>query len=1774
MRDIDGTTKRVVTVDTFSSRLNRVRRQQAYELQVQTRADRLQLTGRQVGALHRWMPWAEPGVLSGLAAAGISIHDERSREIGAMAAAERLTVPHGFNAPGERVMGTARPKAVPTGGNVAAAGSRVIRRSQDALDAGRPVEAQVQSFGQFEARYPGRTRADWAQAQRVGLDVYDQAQTAHAEQARAQAAAQYEESNVAAEPFDAVRDIASRVGSELNPSVGDPERMAIIGAANEMWGGAAPSGMPSQDVAEGLLSGLRQVQPGWFRREIRQPHNAPRSPTPADMEAAQLVTDRLNAVRASAETTVRDMENQYGRRALNEAWQALSTGARHDDEVNGVPVADLARWDMARVSTTTPDVRLAGLVAQDDLGRFLTGTLRTAGMVVDAPYREFQSLFRSAYAVGNDPTDLGRWGDLALDTGSFAAAGGAAFAAGASAPVALTAGAGGMLISGVALGNDETELGVALEALSRGREVDTGTGIFVDPDSEVGRESLRRMRKAGLIGGHVVTPGRFAGDLLFEPDTGAFDVLSGVVDMALALKEPSGIATDEAFRGARSLRSGEVLADAGGLAGTTRVVDPARFTEWAASPHGTDFVNFVSNVDATDSRAVYDAWVAGGRSIDPRVMDQLTTGPVGDFAHVRGVLDRELGIGLRDAPTTPAAWREGIRAAPRHRLFTQMPGDEIPIVDAPQAVRQVENILRTINAPTDMVADFTVRAMRAYDWPGDANTALGMVPSSGRWMDLVEDLMGATDGLLHSAGVDDASLRRGLTRMWRRGRQDEFMGWLDDTGRRVAVTPIVGGVPAPLGNPHLTVEMLASGIPVPNMRTLRRLTASPPVRALQKYGGIVTNEGELRLLWRMADGFMSNVWKAGQLAFRFPAWVGRVVGEEQMRMAATGLDSMFRHPISYISRVLADPTGLRGSMEDAFEFQQSLSRGPGWWMGSGPARSRTGEWVSTRAGTTDYTRGVTEEIAKLRLAEESRFFARNGHDETIRALESGELRRAAHRLEDAGFPMAVRRPPGAPTWTARHAAGDDEIRSLDDFVESIGVRMDDATGGDPRLLELIRQGVLDGHTIESRVSAGFDKKLVRAVDNIIAEHPDRFPSEIAVEAVSATGSPAAGAWNEAINAIFGYTMGATTDKLSRSQAFRQFYWRRAEELVPYAEPSVQGELAAAAVTAKPDPEWVFAGRKIRSTTPDRMAEAAAAGHVGSLTFDEVDVLAKAHALDQVRRLLYDTAERSNFMDAFRLVFPFGEAWREVAGRWATLAPANPRLARNLYRGIDSAQSAGIFTTDDYGEEVLVVPGTGWLTRELIGREIPLQMSVKGLSIAPIPGTGTGEDEGLGSFLATISPGMGPAVQLPASWVLPHRPQYDGLRAFLLPFGEDKDPMSLVLPRGIRRIAAGMQSGEELSTRMGYDFSLLGLPEDVSRGLAQAVGFLSADPDSDRQFGNTVGWVMRGLASSGDYDLAGGDPGDAEREMRRLIEDAVSGSTELFMIRGLAGVTLPSRTSPQWTVDDKNGRATLAIELSDDLQAMKDEDPTTAEARFIAKWGADNFLLLQGFSAPRFLDAVSSREAMTWAQEHGDVMGDYPDTWGLFAPDGETFSPDAYAWSVATGQREVMGRELDPRSWFLAAQDRRARIIYNRAIEEVGDDLTTDSGRAYLAEVRTYLYDTFPGYGAPSLGSDYTQQDLQNRVIPRLRDAAEDPRLADSEAADGLRVFLPYWDEAVADESSHENPTGAFWSGDAGLGRRNWIRYEVAPAIMRDHPEFADVYDRVFDRVMDRDEEEG
>jgi hypothetical protein len=1343
------------------------------------------------------------------------------------------------------------------------------------------------------------------------------------------------------------------------------------------------------------------------------------------------------------------------------------------------------------------------------------------------------------------------------------------------------------------------ERGGYLGLLTGSTDVDYGSGYFAG--GEVKRAGVQRRRAAGpLIDGHAATMGRYSAKAVFEPGSTPYSLLSGAVDATVMLaSDPTnfvggglrkGIEAGRTFSGSAGdvvrevAEDGSVLSRAATDADRVLPDSPAKAQARAfgdrqitaedfldsAIQHGSDNPRVLSTVRSLDEGLLSREDAVGSIetmrariAVESGVVDGLRKTVLSDVANDWLTMNRRgrQFVTWAAQSTNVAQMRRAtggkIDVETLNRLAATRDENEVIDVIGPllgPVIRERPLIGAADRAAAAGDTGFKVRVKQAKNASRWAN----MTPHDKANLDDLDDLVEQIDRFGATAKLDlakrDELINRAaattnrnerlavLKDVMRRVQEDELLAngvskekasrvtrlWddvfedqrrmnayaLDEHGDplRIPGAPVlrVGDEEIPQASPHLLSEHVGQYVPLPDARELRRAT-SKVYRTLAKVPGA---ERPTDAMAAGADA-LTTVFKQGALLrLAYPV---RVIAEEQARMAASGLHSMYVHPLSYWSLM----TGRKMSadifeepFEAALQHSAAMSAGSAGWL-DGAGKVRVPGKRATGRENPNFATYLADNL--------SEFFS----DDLMRRVANGGL------LADDIAPGHRPGLDGIKDWfwegggkglretlrtasSSRGAASkehifttrfdpDDALNSADGYVDSIVERLRVATNGDPRLLEAVATGKVDGIALMEEVGPKRfrpNKAAVRRLQEIVDEGagPAYVKGDLILEGRERGSSLSrfVGHYDAAMERVFHGLMSVPTNKLSRSLSFRQFYWKRQAELVGYMDPQVQrAALDVARRQGVPKPQLA------------RMKEAAGK-RSGTLNAAEADTLSKGFALDSSLRLLYDLHNRNNFFDAMRTVMPFGNAWQEVARTWGRIAiKENPMALRrgqqivNGLRNLDvDGQDEGFFFTSTNGEEVFAYPFTGWINERVTG--VNSQMV----------GTATG----LNVMSSSVVPGLGPVVTIPAAKIIPNRPEYEDVQRLVFPFGEEE-------------FDDGAMGGLFGSLAPGW-------ADKLRRGL-------EADVEGDRVFANNVAYASRYLLSTGRYDTSSADGID------KLHQDSIKAARWLYITNAVARVGAPSAPTQEFVTRDASGDRVLQARMTEEYQRLLDEDYKTATARFVERFGMDAILNVvsrtQGGASP--VEATND-----FLKRHPDVARKHREVYGYFLPTEGEFSYEAYKAQLASGGR----REITPREAIEIANHRLGQMVVAQYRAQLPDD-PTEEQEAWLRSVKEMVKQRYPGYAA----MPGNLQEKEKR-IDRLVAAADDPVLAETDAGQGLLLYLNYRQQAQ--EAAEARGVASFKSAERTADLRDWLR-GIAEQIAARHPDFGPMFDRTFDQEM-------
>jgi hypothetical protein len=1252
--------------------------------------------------------------------------------------------------------------------------------------------------------------------------------------------------------------------------------------------------------------------------------------------------------------------------------------------------------------------------------------------------------------------------------------------------------------------------------IALGTDYESGEGFLVDPESEVAKERRKREAERGQIHGHNVTLGRWVADTTpFATDSKPWMMVSGLVDLGVQIADPTAFGLGKAGKGLKAHKlfaSPELYEKAGLWSGLRRSIAGPDAFHFLDSKDGAKAIEWLGSTNDT-----YAVWRGLNRKVNFDLARRLADTRSGGEA--RTILEKELGTSIREVSTVKnvgfgndplTGARLGVTSTARKGRPLDMPSrGRIDAHDKDIVGREIEAALFNAGADEGTVGKHIDRVARSGDHL-ELNAA-------------IKDTMTETGGLLERAGIQNEGLRSAVTRLHSDVTEEGSRTWHDSVAaqRQTDDGVIVGDEPMWDASANLYLEHAPRWMTLGDQRAVRRLVSHhPTLMGKDPIKALMVNPKTGQARWPQAtlEAIQNEIWKPVTLITRI-AWPIRVIGEEQIRMATAGYDSMFNHPISFIAGIMGKKgaTDIKGDfLSEAAEMKAATVRGHGDWVDRAITTGHKTTYSKSIHERDRYVRSLGAEITKLANDPISTRIAQTESLDDVKewfATGAGNRFRSVIAKEHRKWNLGQR-------------------EMSDAYIESVSRRIRQHTGGNEELLEAVRTGRFRGENIMDESTP--TKSFMDGVDELADEYgPDKIVGDEIIKRGEGGGlQGVVQRWNRTTDRMFGLLMSERTNTLSRSPTFHQAYWKEAERLAGFASGEARASIIRQARAAGIDDSAI--GRMERLT------------HEGQLNLDEVDILAKGHGLDTTKELLYDLSKRGRTMDALRVVFPFGEAWREVATRWfhprQGLLWQNPKSIRRFQQLVQGArgeefgdfmgapEGEGFFWQNQWGEEVFIWPGSQLLTDKLLGVPIPL----------------TGRKQGLSMF-GTVMPGLGPVAQIPVGWFLQNKPGPEAWKEFMSDALAVELPIvgtvqEQVLPFG----SVGAADQSDVSDVLSY------LPPWMK---AAAQVAWKGDFDT-KQWNQTVMEIAGSLKAEGGY-------GDTVEEQNRLYDDAQYKARRFYFIKMLAASTLPAAPDGEWMIETNNGKLLRAAALTDELNKLREEDFDTADSRFLDKYGSD---LMAVISTPQstatMYEVPTTRNGVAWVMANPGVEDKLPNVYGFFAPEGGDEDFSLYNDNFRRGE----AIRLEPKNWIRLLNHTKGNVEYARYTEEVGDQAGTEAGRAYLKMRREEILDEFPGWRDERGKLNKAPSDT---LIRELERAVTLPETRNTGAGRGLALYL----RARAEVAGFAESEGLAWpsKSKALLPGRLYLD-QRAQEIIAQHPEFQRVYDFVLSRETEELEE--
>ena len=941
-------------------------------------------------------------------------------------------------------------------------------------------------------------------------------------------------------------------------------------------------------------------------------------------------------------------------------------------------------------------------------------------------------------------------------------------------------------------------------------------------------------------------------------------------------------------------------------------------------------------------------------------------------------------------------------------------------------------------------------------------------------------------------------------------------------------------------------------------------------------GKVIDTIGESAVT-TLFDNYYSSLFKP--LALLRVAYLVRVQLEEQARLAASGINSLYKHPIQYIANQIAktykNAEGfLPGSqiyklglgkvqINQGFTDRQLKSVGRNNPLADGYDLKGKEHSFFNRAFYADFQGSASDPLARrIALIESSLTDNKElAYSRLIKELktEGNPLRETMINVSGGdGNPLAILKttPVDAKVYdelvtdfvyTQRaqlHAllgggVIDKSAQAVtpvsnwvtspanDELLQAFTNRKFTSKGGVEVDLNLENIGKVDELTIK-RFRAGDDTVQRAIYDEVIAAEKktqelflnkfnpkEILPDEYLVKVPKKLDATTRSKWDRATSFGFKWLSEKPANELTRNPAFFGFYYDNTTKLI--------------AVSSEKIKKTIIAGAKkdgVSKKVLKQMENTPSAGAQGIKDAQLISKLAVSKATEQTLDLLYDISKKGDFWQTTRFIFPFGGAYQEIFQTWARLTKANLQFATRPTQlsvsGIkpnpvfDSEGTKGFFYANPTnGEMVFGYPGEGLVENWMLGGDsdnVKVNLPLYASSV---------------NLAASVLPGVGPVVRLPASFLLKNYPEEGFINKMI--FGDFEPP--------------DIKDPEELAKAAGAYPAWL---EKLSKVV------LPKDENTVGAFGNTVMDTYRAMIYAG---IISDRPEDREAGLEKAVQQA----RYVYLVRFVSQFVGPAGvSSPLYELETKNGDFYFFQTLADDYREIKKQvlgDDTEATRIFIERYGINPIALTVGKTTTVMKRPVTE-EGSRWLRESEDIYKEYPLV--AFYANPEPSYSDLEWGQIKENYLEGAAVPRSPRQHAALQAKIKGFVEFTQWQRDLGiENDNSNAARALKKQYQDNLAQTYWGYGFDTIVG-LPERPTINMQIEELERMARDPRLEKYEAIKGLQAYLARR-QIIIDEVEKATGSKTIWKqSDNYIGMRELLR-EYGDYLVIQYPQFNSVF---------------
>lgn len=504
--------------------------------------------------------------------------------------------------------------------------------------------------------------------------------------------------------------------------------------------------------------------------------------------------------------------------------------------------------------------------------------------------------------------------------------------------------------------------------------------------------------------------------------------------------------------------------------------------------------------------------------------------------------------------------------------------------------------------------------------------------------------------------------------------------------------------------------------------------------------------------------------------------------------------------------------------------------------------------------------------------------------------------------------------------------------------------------------------------------------------------------------------------------------------------------------------------------------------------------------------EQMATTARRLALRDTRKLVFDIAHKSDATAALRLISPFMAATTESFQRWGRIIAERPQVvgyANNFFnapiaKGNMQDADGNDITRDGYS--YTIDPKTGKAVKRLVPKSERYVTARMPKALARTLGLPLGADPSSGKIrlsqnsidLVTqgdpwFHPGVGPIVQVPVNLLVKDKPKQAELARHLgiLPFGP--------------------QNGGAFGSGPAGEAASFFMPSTIKN-------FLTAFDTSDSRYQEIKLQIMQRAAFEHE-EL--GKPMPSQKKIADMTRN-------YWLFSAGSAFLQPMATQ----------KADKYQFYRDQYNALRRENPLTADDEFLARFGESYFIFAQSQSKNES-GIPATTKAVELAKKYGDLIAANPELGALIVgPEGDgPFSPEAYSYQLnhpltpggaemertkmsATDAMQENQRRL---GWskFTTVMNALGAQLHNRGLTSFQDKNAADLAATKRAVVQLFGSPTLPDGSAnpfynEAWSKDYNTLDplKYERLIPGLEKVARSP-LADDPNRSDLRVLQTY-----------------------------------------------------------------